>query len=233
MREKVIVSWSGGKDSALALREVLNSGKFEVLELLTTVMQDYDRVSVHGVRRVLLEEQADALGFPLEEMLIPKGIADVEYENRMREVLAKHRANCVSNVVFGDIFLEDVRKYREQLLSKMGVKCVFPLWKKDTTKLAHDFIGLGFKAVIAVVDSNFLSKDFAGREYNEQFLNDLPETVDPCGENGEFHTFVYDGPIFRKPLKFTRGETVLRENRFHYFDLEPTNNKAENTMMQG
>ena len=226
MREKVIVSWSGGKDSALALYNVVNSGSYEVLELLTTVTQDYDRVSVHGVRRVLLEQQADALGFPLEEMLIPKGIADVEYENRMREVLLKHRANGVSTVVFGDIFLEDVRKYREQLLSKIGMKCVFPLWGRDTTKLARTFLELGFKAVLTVVDSNFLSRDFAGREYNEQFLKDLPETVDPCGENGEFHTFVYDGPIFRAPVKFTRGETVLRENRFYYIDLKPTNSKG-------
>jgi len=226
MREKVIVSWSGGKDSALALYNVVNSGSYEVLELLTTVTQDYDRVSVHGVRRGLLEQQADALGFPLEEMLIPKGIADVEYENRMREVLLKHRANGVSTVVFGDIFLEDVRKYREQLLSKIGVKCVFPLWGRDTTKLARTFLELGFKAVLTVVDSNFLSRDFAGREYNETFLKDLPETVDPCGENGEFHTFVYDGPLFRQTVKFAKGETVLRENRFYYIDLKPTNSKG-------
>ena len=226
MRETVIVSWSGGKDSVLALYDVTNSGNYEVLELLTTVTQDYDRVSVHGVRRVLLEQQAEALGFPLEEMLIPKGIADAEYENRMREVLVKHRANGVSTVVFGDIFLEDVRKYREQLLSKIGVKCVFPLWGRDTTKLARTFLELGFKAVLTVVDSNFLSRDFAGREYNETFLKDLPETVDPCGENGEFHTFVYDGPLFRQTVKFAKGETVLRENRFYYIDLKPTNSKG-------
>jgi len=222
MREKVIVKWSSGKDSALALYEILKTRRYEVLELLTTVTQDYDRVSIHGVRRVLLEQQADALGFPLEEMLIPKGVSDVEYESTLLKALNRHRTSDVFSVVFGDIFLEDVRKYREQTLAKIGLKGIFPLWKRNTLELAREIIDLGFKAVITCVDSKSLGEGFAGREFDKQFLADLPAIVDPCGENGEFHSFVYDGPMFSKPVSFTKGEIVLRENRFYYCDLMPS-----------
>jgi uncharacterized protein (TIGR00290 family) len=222
MREKVVVAWSGGKDSALALYEVLNSGSYEVLELLTTVTKDYDRVSIHGVRRVLLEHQAKALRIPVEEMFIPKGASDTEYEDKLLKALKRHRDNGVFSVVFGDIFLEDVRRYRERILAKVDMNGIFPLWKKDTQTLARKFINLGFKAIITSIDSKVLAKDFVGREYNEQFLSDLPENVDPCGENGEFHSFVYNGPIFHERVSFTKGECVLRENRFYYCDLLPT-----------
>ena len=222
LREKVIVSWSGGKDSALALYEILKTGRYEVLELLTTVTQDYDRISIHGVRRVLLEQQANALGFPLEKMLISKGTSDAEYESILLKALNRHKTNGVFSVVFGDLFLEDVKKYREGILSKIGMKGFFPLWKRDTRQLARMFIDLGFKAVITMVDSNFLGKDFAGRTVDAQFLSDLPSNVDPCGENGEFHTFVYDGPMFHEKILFTKGEVVLRENRFYYCDLIPS-----------
>jgi len=221
MREKVIVLWSGGKDSALALYEILNTGSYEVLGLLTTVTEDYDRVSIHGVRRVLLEQQANALGFPLEKMFISKGASDEEYEREMLRVLTRHLASGVFSVVFGDIFLEDVRKYREQTLMKIGMKGIFPLWKRNTFELARTFIDHGFKAVITVVDSKSLGKEFVGREYDARFLADLPANVDPCGENGEFHSFVYDGPIFSERIFFTKGEIVLRENRFYYCDLVP------------
>jgi uncharacterized protein (TIGR00290 family) len=222
MREKVIVAWSGGKDSALALYEILNAKSYEVLELLTTVTEDYDRISIHGVRRVLLEQQARSLGFPLEEMLISKGASDEEYGREMLRILTRRLASGVFSVVFGDIFLEDVRKYREQTLMKIGMKGIFPLWKRDTRQLARTFIDLGFKAVITCVDSKSLGKDFVGREFDRQFLADLPFNVDPCGENGEFHSFVYDGPIFSERIFFTKGEIVLRENRFYYCDLVPT-----------
>jgi uncharacterized protein (TIGR00290 family) len=222
MRERVIVGWSGGKDSALALYEVLNSGGYEVLVLLTTVTKDYDRITIHGVRSVLLEQQANALDFPLEKMLISKDVSDAEYENILLKVLNRHKTNGVSSAVFGDLFLEDVRKYREGILSKIGMKGIFPLWKRDTRQLARAFIDLGFKAVITMVDSNFLGKDFAGRTFDAQFLSDLPSNVDPCGENGEFHTFVYDGPMFHERIFFTKGEIVLRENRFYYCDLIPS-----------
>ena len=222
MREKVIVAWSGGKDSALALYETLKSGRYEVLELLTTVTKDYNGISIHGVRRVLLEQQANALGFPLEKTFISKGASDEEYENELLKALKRNLDSGVSSVVFGDIFLEDVRKYREQILAKMGMNGIFPLWKRDTQALARKFINLGFKAIITSIDSNVLAKDFVGREYDEQFLSDLPADVDPCGENGEFHSFVYDGPIFHDRVFFTKAEKVLRENRFYYCDLLPT-----------
>jgi uncharacterized protein (TIGR00290 family) len=219
MREKVVVAWSGGKDSALALYEVLNSGSYEVLELLTTVTKDNSRISIHDVQRVLLEQQAQALRIPLEELFIPKGASDAEYEDKLLKALKRHRDNGVSSVVFGDLFLEDIRKYREHILEKVGMNGVFPLWKKDTRKLARTFINLGFKAVITSVDSSVLGKDFAGREYNEKFLSDLPVNVDPCGENGEFHTFVYNGPIFCEKVPFKKGALTLKDNRFYSCDL--------------
>jgi uncharacterized protein (TIGR00290 family) len=199
----------------------MNSGSYDVLELLTTVTKDYDRISIHGVRRVLLEQQAKALRIPLEEMFITKGASDAEYEGELLKTLKRHRDSDVLSVVFGDIFLEDVRKYRERILAKAGINGMFPLWKKDTKDLARTFINLGFKAIITSIDSNVLGKSFAGREYDEKFLSDLPANVDPCGENGEFHSFVYDGPLFCERIVFKKGEIVLRDNRFYYCDLLP------------
>jgi uncharacterized protein (TIGR00290 family) len=173
------------------------------------------------VRRVLLEQQANALGFPLEKTFISKGASDAEYEKELLKALKRHVANGGFSAVFGDIFLEDIRKYREQILAKVGINGIFPLWKRDTKMLARKFINLGFKAIITSVNSNFLGKDFVGREYNEKFLSDLPEGVDLCGENGEFHSFVYDGPIFHERVSFQKGERILRENRFYYCDLLP------------
>jgi uncharacterized protein (TIGR00290 family) len=169
----------------------------------------------------LLEQQAKALCIPLEEMFITKGASDAEYEDELLKMLKRHRDNGVFSVVFGDIFLEDVRKYRERIWAKAGMKGIFPLWKKDTNDLACTFINLGFKAIITSIDSNVLGKSFAGREYDEKFLSDLPANVDPCGENGEFHSFVYDGPLFCKRIGFKKGEIVLRDNRFYYCDLLP------------
>jgi len=176
---------------------------------------------MHGVRRILLEQQAGSLGFPLEEVFISKNVSIKEYESKMREVLAKYLAAGSSSVVFGDIFLEDVRKYREDNLSKIGMKGIFPIWKRDTYELARTFIDLGFKAVITCVDSSVLDKSFVGRVFDEQFLSELPSDVDPCGEYGEFHSFVYDGPIFQKRILYTKGEIILRENRFYYCDVIP------------
>jgi uncharacterized protein (TIGR00290 family) len=221
MREKVVVAWSGGKDSALALYEILEADRYEVVELLTTVTEDYDRISIHGVRSVLLEQQANALGFSLDKMFISRGASDMEYESELLKALKRQRDNGVSSVMFGDIFLEDVRKYRAQILTKAGMNGIYPLWQRDTQVLARRFINLGFKAIITSIDSNVLGKDFVGREYDEKFLSDLPENVDPCGENGEFHSFVYDGPIFRQKVFFKKGVKVLRGNRFYYCDLMP------------
>ena len=221
MPERVLFSWSGGKDSALALREILNGGEFEIAALLTTVTADYDRISMHGVRRTLLERQADSLGFPLEIVPISKNSSNEEYEANMRRVLTKHLATGISSVAIGDVFLEDVRQYRERNLAKIGMKGIFPLWRRDTHELVHTFIDLGFEAITTCVDSKSLDKRFAGRHIDAQFLSDLPSTVDPCGENGEYHSFVYGGPIFREPIRHTVGEVILRDDRFYYCDMIP------------
>jgi len=221
MKGKVIFSWSGGKDSVLALNELQKTENYEIAALLATVTVDYDRISMHGVRSILLEQQAEVLGFALEKVFVPKSISNEQYESKMREVLAKYLTAGVSSVVFGDIFLEDLRKYRENNLSKIGMKAIFPIWKRDTTELAHTFINAGFKAIVTCVDSNVLDKAFIGKVFDEQLLSELPSTVDPCGENGEFHSFVYDGPIFQEKISHKIGEVVLRENRFYYCDLIP------------
>lgn len=219
MQEKVIVSWSGGKDSALALHEIKKSGDYDVVALLTTVTATYDRISMHGVRRVLLAEQARALGIALEEITISKDSSHREYEDAMRNALLKFRAAGVLSVVVGDIFLEDLRKYREENLSRIGMTGIFPLWKRNTKELAQEFIGQGFRAVITCVDSQALDKKFAGRQFDAQFLAELPASVDPCGENGEFHSFVYAGPLFKKEIPYVLGDTVVRDKRFYYTDL--------------
>ena len=224
MPPKALFTWSGGKDSALALYELQKIHDYEIAALLTTVTEDYDRISMHGVRRILLQQQAYSLGFPLEKVFISKNTSHEEYENKMRDVLEKYKKTGVSSVIFGDIYLEDVRKYREDNLSKIGMKAHFPLWKKDTANLVHAFIEDGFRAVITCVDTNYLDKSFAGREFDEHFLSDFPSNVDPCGENGEFHTFVYDGPVFKTNIQFKKGELVLRDNRFYYCDLIPVQN---------
>jgi uncharacterized protein (TIGR00290 family) len=164
--EKVVVGWSSGKDSSLALYEVLKSG-MDVLALLTTVTQEYNSVSVHGIRRALLEQQAESIGFPVEEMLVPKGVANQDYENEFLTILRSYRNHGVTSVVFGDIFLEDVKKFREDMLAKIGMHGIYPLWKRDTRYLAEHFIDLGFKAVVTVVDSKVLGKEFSGREYDK------------------------------------------------------------------
>jgi len=219
MKEKVIFSWSGGKDSALALYELQKTKNYEIVSLLTTITQDYDRISMHGVRTILLEMQADSLGLPLEKVFITKDTTNEQYECKMWEVMAKYQAAGISSVVFGDIFLEEIRRHRQDNLSKIGMKGIFPIWKRDAAVLAHEFIESGFKAVITCIDSNLLDRMFIGRTFDEQFLSELASTVDPCGENGEFHSFVYDGPIFRQRIAQTTGEVVLRENRFYYCDL--------------
>ena len=221
MKEKVILCWSGGKDSALTLHELRKSGKYEVVTLLTTLTRDYDRVCMHGVRSILLEQQAESLGLPLEKIFISKNASNEEYESRMREVLEEYRTEGVCAVVFGDIFLEDLRKYREEKLSQVAMKGLFPIWKRDTAKLACEFINLGYEAIVTCANSNLLDSTLVGRPFDEQFLSMLPEAVDPCGENGEFHSFVSDGPIFRQQIPHTTGETVLRDNGFYYCDLVP------------
>jgi uncharacterized protein (TIGR00290 family) len=218
-KEKVLFTWSGGKDSALALYELQQSQEYKVVALLTTVTEGYDRISMHGVRRTLLQHQALSLGLPLEEVIISQQASNEEYESQMQQVLARYVIAGVQCVAFGDIYLQDLKAYREQNLARIGMKAVFPLWKRDTRELMRTFIDLGFKAVTVCVDTEALDGRFAGRELDDQFLRELPATVDPCGENGEYHSFVYDGPNFRRRVAWVKGEIVLRENRFCYCDL--------------
>ena len=223
MKEKAILSWSGGKDSAFALYEIQKSKNYKILSLLTTITKDYGRVSMHGVRQILLEHQAQSLALPLHKIFISKNTANKEYESKMREILTSYLISGTSSVIFGDIFLEAVKKGREDNLSKVRMKGTFPIWKRNTKKLARAFIDLGFKAIITCVDSSVLDKLFVGRVFDQQFISKLPPGVDPCGENGEFHTFVYDGPIFKKQVPYRIGKVILRDNRFYYCDLVPTN----------
>ncbi len=218
---KSVLSWSGGKDAALALYEMQQAGDFEIVALMTTITEGDDRSSMHGVRRVLIERQAESLGIALERIALSRLPSNEEYEHRTGEVLERYKSNGVSTVVFGDIFLGDVRKYREEKLASIGVKPLFPLWGRDTAELARTFIRQGFKAVITCVDTEQMDPAYAGRALDEGMLASLPAGVDPCGENGEFHTFVYDGPNFKFPVAHAKGEVVLRDGRFAFCDLVP------------
>ena len=222
MREKVLFAWSSGKDSARSFFELKRDANYEITGLMTTVTEGYERISMHGVRVALLEQQAEVMGMPLEKVYIPKESSNESYETAMKHCLYTHKAHGVSAVAFGDLFLEDLKNYREKRLSEAGMKAIFPLWKRDTKELAYSFIRLGFKAIVTCVDSQALDGSFAGRFYDEQFLADIPSSVDACGENGEFHTFVYEGPIFKRPLLFERGGVVVRENRFYFCEIVPS-----------
>jgi uncharacterized protein (TIGR00290 family) len=219
IQDKVILAWSGGKDSALAFYELRRRRNIEVAVLLTTTTEGSDRISMHGVRRDLLLQQVDSLGYPLEEIAIPQNCPNDIYERQMRQALQKHYKKGIRTAAFGDLFLQEIRDYREERMSRIGMRCLFPLWGKSTVELAHQFVDLGFRAIVACVDTAALTGEFSGREYDEDFIKDLPAEVDPCGENGEFHTFVYDGPIFNTPLQMSRGEKFLRDGRFCFCDL--------------
>lgn len=221
MKEPVLVCWSGGKDSTMMLHEILSLGRYDVRALLTTMTEGYDRISMHGVRRELLDAQARRLGFPLEKVYITQKASNAEYEAKMEAVLTRYKSEGVRTVSFGDIFLEDLKRYREKNLAKIGMEGLFPIWKRDTTGLVGDFIRRGYKARLSCVDTNVLNASFAGRLIDQAFLDDLPASVDPCGENGEFHSFVFDGPIFNSPVPIVTGERLLRD-RFCFIDLRPS-----------
>ena len=223
--EKVLLCWSGGKDSAMALYETQKDHQYEVVSLLTTITEDYDRVSLHGVRRALVEQQAQSLGLPLEEVFIPKDCPNQEYEFKMRDTLTRFKQVGVKLVAFGDVFLEEVRKYREDNLSRLGMQGLFPLWERDTTELTRSFITLGFQAITTCVDAKALDSDFAGRILSREFLASLPANVDPGGENGEFHSFVFDGPVFRERIPYDLGDKVLRDS-LYFCDLLPPSKRA-------
>ena len=219
MAVRSALSWSGGKDSALTLWTLRRQG-VEPEALITTVTDEYDRISMHGVRRELLAKQADAIGAPLVEVHIPPACVNDVYEARMAEAFACPPLSEVEAVAFGDLFLEDVRAYREERLAANDRRGLFPLWGRDTSVLAREFIAAGFEATIVCLDPRSLDASFAGRAYDEQLLADLPASVDPCGENGEFHTFVHAGPIFPEPIACETGEVVEREG-FVFCDVVP------------
>jgi uncharacterized protein (TIGR00290 family) len=218
MPEPILFCWSGGKDSAMALYSLLQQKEFRVAALLTTVTEGFDRISMHGVRRELLYRQAQSIGLPLREVFIPPQCVNPIYEARMEEAMQAVREEGIRRVAFGDIFLEDLKAYREKNLAKVGMEAVFPIWRRDTQELAASFVQLGFRARTVCIDPRILDRSFAGRELNESFFKDLPPNADPCGENGEFHTFVYDGPIFAEPVKCEIGEVVERDG-FVFCDL--------------
>ena len=219
----ILLSWSGGKDSALAYAALTADPRIRVVGLLTSVTRGYDRVSIHGVRRSLLRAQAAALGLPLTEIVLDPDCSNEAYEAAFHTALAEARSRHpeVKAVAFGDLFLEDVRAYRERLLAATGLSPLFPIWGEPTPALAERCCDLEMDARLVCVDTTQLPAEFAGRSYDRQLLADLPAAVDPCGERGEFHTFVANAPGFAAPIPYTVGEVVRRGDRFVYCDLLP------------
>jgi uncharacterized protein (TIGR00290 family) len=218
MSEPIVMCFSGGKDSVMTLYELKQKSQFDVVALITTVTESYDRISMHGVRRTLLLQQASSLGIPLQEVTISPHASNAEYEEKMGVAFVKYREQGIRKVAFGDIFLEDLKEYREDRLGELHLECLFPIWKRETRELVETFIDLKFRAVTSCVDPKVIDQTFAGRLIDAAFLASLPEGVDPCGENGEFHSFVFDGPIFEFPIPVTIGEIVSRDS-FLFCDL--------------
>ena len=219
-KHKTLLSWSSGKDSAWALHTLRQDPQIELAGLFCTVNQAFNRVAMHGVRVELLQRQADRLGLPLQIIDIPYPCSNEQYAQVMSEFVTQARAAGVTHFAFGDLFLEDVRRYREERLQGTGISPIFPLWGSDTRELSQTMVVAGLRSVLTCVDPKQLSKDFAGRIFDATLLRDLPADVDPCGENGEFHSFAFDGPMFAQAVDFTLGETVARDG-FVFTDLLP------------
>lgn len=207
--KRAIFCWSGGKDSALCLYKVLQAKEYKVEYLLTTVNEPFRRISMHGVREELLDAQAKSLNISLVKTYVSEG-TNAEYENKMEESLLRFKSEGIKHVIFGDIFLEDLRKYREDNLAKIGMEGVFPLWKQETRKLLEEFLALQFKSVICCTNDAYLGEEWPGKIIDGTFLSSIPGNVDACGENGEYHTFCFDGPIFRMPINISIGGTIYR-----------------------
>jgi uncharacterized protein (TIGR00290 family) len=230
--DRIALSWSGGKDSALALRALRDELQIEPEALITTFTSAYDRVSMHGVRRELARGQAQAAGLPIVEVDIPVRCTNVVYERRLARALSFPPLTAVRTFAFADLFLSDIRAYREERLAAVGRRALFPLWGRDTRELAEGFIEAGFRATLVCVNLAQLDPAFLGREFDESLLADLPPTVDPCGENGEFHTFVYEGPIFNEPIRIESGEAVIR-GEYGFQDLVLTGTAPDPTAARG
>lgn len=224
VKKKVAVSFSG-KDSTLALHDLLHSDEYEVVVLIASVTEGFNRTSIHGVRVELLEAQAESIGLPLRKIWIPENCSNEKYQEIMLQVNSELKEQGIDHIAFGDLFLEDVRKYREDMLKPLEINPIFPLWGEDTTNVLKRFLALGYKTIITCVDLTRLSEKFSGKEIDDQLIEEFPDGVDPCGENGEYHSFVFDGPIFKRPIKFLVGEMKLTadvytgETRFCFTDL--------------
>ncbi|QOR75009.1 MAG: diphthine--ammonia ligase [Thermoflavifilum sp.] len=235
MKEKAFLNWSGGKDAMMAYFTLRASQHLHIAFFLTTCNEAYRRISMHGVRETLLDLQAQSLGVPLKKVWLPEQASMDIYNAAMQQALMELQQEGCTTAVFGDIFLEDLRRYREQQLQTIGMKASFPLWKEDTRDLLKRFVDSGFQAIVVCVNGHRLDRSFAGRIIDHRFIEDLPPDVDPCGENGEFHSFVFDGPLFRFPVAFRKGEIIERQfpaaaegstgwdTVFWYCDLIPEN----------
>jgi uncharacterized protein (TIGR00290 family) len=225
MTAPILLSWSGGKDSTLALERLLGDERYRVVGLVTTVTSTYERIAIHGVRRSILHRQAEMLRLPLIEAAIPPQASNDIYESAFASALVRAReatSTEVSDIAFGDLFLTDVRHYREAMLTHLGWRGVYPIWGEETAAFARHFIARGHRAILSCVDTRQLVAEFCGRDFDDALLAELPPSCDPCGENGEFHTCVHAGPLFAKPIPLARGERVLRDGRFQYVDLIET-----------
>ena len=220
MKKKALMSWSSGKDSAWALYQLQQNPEIDLVGLFCTVNKAFDRVAMHGVRVELLQKQAESIGLPLEIIEIPYPCSNEEYEKIMGGFVERAKNNQIEYFAFGDLFLEDIRKYREDKLKDSGIKPVFPIWGVPTDKLAREMIRSGLRTMITCIDPKQTPKEFAGREFDAHFLDSLPETIDPCGENGEFHSFVFDGPMFKEPIEIVLGDIVHRDD-FVFADILP------------
>ncbi len=223
MKKKAIFNWSSGKDSALALHKILQQDEYEILALLTSINEKYRRVSMHGVREELVEKQAESIGLPLVKLYLPESPSMEEYNSILKKKMEEFHSMGVTHSIFGDIFLEDLRAYREQKLEEVGMKAVFPLWKIPTKNLLREFLDSNFKTITTAVNETYLDQSFVGRILDEKFIQNLPKKVDACGENGEFHTFAFDGPIFRFPIEFKLGEITRKTYP------NPKNSDSENS----
>lgn len=218
-REKILLSWSGGKDSAMALWELLKSPDYEVVGLLAGVAEEDRKVAMHGTPYELIEAQAKAVGLPIQSFLLPKACSNAVYLSRWHEALGQFREQGIVRVAFGDLFLDDVRDFREEALEAIGMEAIFPLWHRDTKELCYDFLHAKFRAIVTCVAGEVLTPDFVGRQYDRSFLADLPLAIDPCGENGEFHTFVYDGPNFSTPIPVKRHKEDICSEQFYFYQF--------------
>lgn len=228
MNKKALLSWSSGKDSAWALHVLRQNPSIDVVGLFCTVNKVFNRVAMHGVRVNLLQQQARSIGLPLQLIEIPYPCSDADYAIAMARFIDKAKNEKIEFFAYGDIFLEDVKRYREESLKGTGIEPIFPIWGIPTKQLSQQMVDSGLKAVITCLDPKQIAKEFAGREYSESFLNDIPENIDPCGENGEFHSFAFEGPMFQNPIDIVIGETVNRDG-FYFTDLlEPRTPNALN-----